>query len=197
LEEERDTVSTVTRTWLAFAALGTGMIHLALVISSPLPIAAILLLLGLVEFAWGVLTFIRERISYPRWVLFGALLPILLWGLLAAAATALEAPAIASSLGLAALGFATVLELFVAVVLAVQLRRGVDFSKPSRMPSPVRYLSGLLVGGLVVAALTTPALAATEAGVYAQPHGEHSDSFVPRVNSTDTSVLNLPEHPGH
>ena len=190
-------MSTVTRTWLAFAALGTGMIHLALVISSPLPIAAILLLLGLVEFAWGVLTFIRERISYPRWVLFGALLPILLWGLLAAAATALEAPAIASSLGLAALGFATLLELFIAVVLAVQFRRGVDFSKPSKMPSPVRYLSGLLVGGLVVAALTTPALAATEAGVYAQPHGEHSDSFVPRVNLTDTSVLNLPEHPGH
>ena len=189
-------MSTITRTWLAFAALGTGMIHLALVISSPLPIAVVLLILGLIEFGWGVLTFVRERIAHPRWVLLGALLPILLWGLLTAIATALEAPAIASSLGLTALGFATLLELFVAGTLAVQLRRGVDFSAPSRMPSAVRYLSGLLVGGLVVAAMTTPALAATEAGVYAQPHGEHSDSFVPRVG-TDTSVLNIPEHPGH
>ena len=190
-------MSTVTRTWLAFAALGTGMIHLALVISSPLPIAAVLLLLGVVEFGWGVMTFMRERIAYPRWVLFGALLPILLWGLLTAAATALQTPTVASSLGLTALGLATLLELFVAVVLAVQLRRGVDFSAPSRMPSAGRYLTGLLIGGIAVAALTTPALAATEAGVYAQPHGEHSDSFVPRVGTTDTSVLDLPEHPGH
>jgi hypothetical protein len=189
-------VSTITRTWLAFAALGTGMIHLALVISSPLPIAVVLLLLGVVEFGWGVLTFVRERIAHPRWVLFGAVLPIVLWGLLTAVATALEAPAIASSLGLTALGFATLLELFIAGTVAVQLRRGIDFSAPSRMPSAVRYLSGLLVGGLVVAAMTTPALAATEAGVYAQPHGEHSDTFVPRVDS-DISELDLPEHPGH
>lgn len=189
-------MSTVTRTWLAFAAIGIGMIHLALVISSPLPIAVVLAILGLVEFAWGVMTFVRERIAFPRLVLAGALAPILLWGLLVAAATALKDAELSSSLGLTALGIATLLELFVAGTIAVQLRRGVDFSTPSRTPAAGRYLLGLTVGGLIVAGLTTPALAATEAGAYAQPHGEHSDSFQPR-QSGDISQLNLPEHAGH
>jgi hypothetical protein len=48
-----------------------------------------------------------------------------------------------------------------------------------------------------VAAITTPALAATEAGLYAQPHGGHSDSFEPRVDDTDDVVFNIPEHAGH
>ena len=186
-------MSTITRTWLAFAALGTGMIHLALVISSPLPIAMVLTVFGVVEVAWGVMTFIRERIAAPRLVLAGALLPIGAWGLLVAAAAAFDNPELASSVGLTAMGIAAILELFVAGVIAVKLRRGTDFSAPSRMPrSAAVYLGGLMVGGVLVAGLTTPALAATEAGIYAQPHGEHSDTFQPKID--EEIILNLPDH---
>ena len=190
-------MSTVTRTWLAFAALGTGMIHLALVLGSPLPVAVVLVIFGVAELAWAVHTFRRETIAAPRLVLLGALLPILLWGMLLLAAATLETPEVASSLSLTAMGLAAVLELFAAGVIAVQLRRGVDFAAPTRTPKAGPYLAGLFVGGMIVAAITTPALAATEAGLYAQPHGEHSDDFVPRVDETEGITFNIPEHPGH
>jgi hypothetical protein len=188
-------MSTVTRTWLGFAAIGVGMIHLALVISSPFPIAVVLTIFGVVELVWGVLAFMRERIVFPRLVLVGALVPVLFWALVVGAATAFENPQLASSLGFTALGIATLLELYIAAVIAIQLRRGVDFSAPSRTPAAGRYLLGLVLGGTVVALMTTPALAATEAGVYAQPHGEHSDSFQPRERSADYE-FDLP-HTGH
>ena len=35
-------MSTITRTWLAFAAIGTGLIHFALVVGSPLPLGIVL-----------------------------------------------------------------------------------------------------------------------------------------------------------
>lgn len=190
-------MSTVTRTWLAFAALGTGMIHLALVLGSPLPVGVALVIFGAIEITWAVLTFRRESIAVPRLVLLGALLPILLWGMILAAATTLEAPEVASSLSLTAMGLAAVLELFAAGVIAVQLRRGVDFAAPSRTPKAGVYLAGLVVGGMIVAGITTPALAATEAGLYAQPHGEHSDTFTPRVDETEGITFDIPEHPGH
>jgi hypothetical protein len=190
-------MSTVTRTWLAFAALGTGMIHLALVLGSPLPVGVALALFGVIEVAWSIVTFRRETIAAPRLVLLGALAPLLLWGMLLTAAAALGAPELASSLSLTAMGLAAVLELVAAGILAVQLRRGVDFSAPSRTPKAGVYLTGLVAGGMLVAAITTPALAATEAGLYAQPHGEHSDSFEPRVDDGDDVVFDIPEHAGH
>jgi hypothetical protein len=41
-----------------------------------------------------------------------------------------------------------------------------------REPRPGRTIAGLLAGAAIVAALTTPALAATDAGEHAVPHGE-------------------------
>ena len=45
----------VTRMWLAFAAICTGIIHAALAATAPLPLAVPLALLGLAELAWGAL----------------------------------------------------------------------------------------------------------------------------------------------
>ncbi|MCU1405264.1 MAG: hypothetical protein JWQ43_1567 [Glaciihabitans sp.] len=188
-------MSTVTRTWLAFAALGTGMIHLALVISSPLPIAIVLVLIGVAEIGWGVLTFVRDRIARPRLVLVAAVAPIVLWAAVVLAAAATGTAAVGADLGFSALAIAAVLELFVAGVLAVQLRRGINFAAPSRTPPAGRYLLGLVLGGLAVASLTTPALAATEAGLYAQPHGQHRDGVEPRIPSD--VVLDNSGHTGH
>ncbi len=49
-------LSPIVRGWLAFAALGTGLIHLALAVSAPLPLAVAFGAIGFVEFAWGVVS---------------------------------------------------------------------------------------------------------------------------------------------
>jgi hypothetical protein len=164
-------VSTVTRTWMAFAALGAGFIHWALVITSPVPVAVVLLAVGAAEVGWGILTLVRERIAKPRLALFAALVPTLLWGLVVAAAAVSATPSVASYLGFSSLGAATLFELFIGIVLAVQLRRGADLTAATRTPPAGRYLLGLVVGGVVVGAILAPALAATDAGSYAQPMG--------------------------
>jgi hypothetical protein len=158
--------STVTRTWLAFAAIGTGLIHVALVIGAPLALGIVFAVLGLVEFGWGVLTFAREGVAYPRAVLAGALLPVLGWGLLLAASTA--SGTIAAALPFLPLAVTTLFELFIALTVAVHLRRAPDDAP--RVPSVGRYLGGLAVGLVVVVGLTAPALAATQVASYGQPH---------------------------
>lgn len=166
---------TITRTWLAFAAIGTGLIHFALVIGSPLALGLVLAALGLIEFGWGVLTFARDTVVLPRVALVVAIVPVLLWGLLLAISTVADVPGIGASLPFVPLAIATVFELFAAATLAVHLRRA-EASAP-RIPSVARYLVSLMLGGLVVAGLTTPALAATQAGQIAQPHTEPAYEF--------------------
>lgn len=169
-------MSTIIRTWVAFAAIGTGLIHVALVVGSPLALGIVLAIVGLVEFGWGVLIFARETIAYPRVVLVGALVPVLGWGLLLVTSSVSEAPGIAAALPLLPMLIATLFEMFIAVAIALHIRRPAEAAQP-RVPGVSRYLISLALGGLVVAALTTPALAATEAGTYAVPHGEHTGGF--------------------
>lgn len=72
------------------------------------------------------------------------------------------------------------------------LRRLAD-SPPDRAarPTPGRLLLALFAGAILVAAVTTPGLAATTAGDFAVPHGEHSDS------GPDRADLAKLEHSGH
>ncbi|CAN5177682.1 hypothetical protein BH11ACT4_BH11ACT4_10140 [soil metagenome] len=157
-------MTTITKAWLAFAAVGAGLIHFALVVGSPLPLGIVLAVVGLAEFGWGVVTFAREDVALPRLVLVGALAPLLAWGLLLVTSTAAENPSIARSLPLFPLAIAALFELFIAVTLAAHLRRLGSARPAPRPPGIGRYLLGLAAGALLVAALTTPALAATQAG---------------------------------
>ena len=196
-------MSQIVRTWLGFAAIGAGLVHLALVISSPLPIAAVALLLGVAEVTWGVVTFARDSVPVPRVASAVAIVPLLAWSLMVVIATLLDAAWLGASLPLLPMAIASIFELFVAAVLATHLRRvqnagGTDRSAAA--PSAGRYLVGLMAGALLVGALTTPALAATEAGRYAQPHGSHDSDFVPAEDSGESGTLTgirLPEHGGH
>jgi hypothetical protein len=176
-------MTTVTRTWLAFAAIGTGLIHVALVIGSPLGLGIALAVLGLAEFAWGVLTFARDTVPFPRAALVAALLPIVGWALLLVTSSVSQMPAIAASIEFVPLAVASLFELFIATVLGVHLRRRGDAA--AKPPGVRRYLLGLSAGALAVAALTTPALAATQAGLSAQHHGDPG---------TTPFELILPEH---
>jgi len=177
-------MSVITRSWLSFSAIGAGVIHLALVISSPLAIGIPLVLLGVAELAWGVLILVTDRLLWPRLAQAGAITPLLLWSLLTVTATLLSAPQITSSLRFLPMGIATIFELFIAGVLSVVLRRQsekdnatqteteTEQSSPVGKPaSAVKYLSAVIIAGVLVGALTTPALAATQAGTVAIEHG--------------------------
>ena len=200
----------ITRTWLGFAAIGAGLIHLALVVGSPAPLAVPLLLLGVAEFGWGVLTFARDTLIAPAAARVAAVVPIVAWSLLVVVSTLLQEPAIVASLVFVPMAAAIVFEVFIAAVLSVHLRRvaaaratdGAQTNAAARAAASVtppagRYLLALGAGALVMAGLTTPALAATEAGRFAQAHGEHSADFVPEPKDDDPlSGLLLPEHDG-
>ena len=183
-------MSVITRSWLSFSAIGAGVIHLALVISSPLAIGIPLVLLGVAELTWGVLILVTDRILLPRLAQAGAITPLLLWSLLTVTATLLAAPQITSSLRFLPMAIATIFGLFIAGVLSVVLRRQAETqtmtateietetetetqqSTPVVKPaSAVKYLSAVIIAGVLVGALTTPALAATQAGTVAAEHG--------------------------
>ena len=194
-------MSQIRRAWLGFAAIGAGLIHLAMVVSSPVPVAIVLVGLGVTEFGWGVLTFAKERLIGASAARIVAIGPMVVWSMLVLAATLSDAAWLASFLPLIPMAIATVFELFAVAVLSLHLRlsRETDaaVSTPAS-PSVGRYLLAVTVGGILVGALTTPALAATEAGKYAQPHGEHNADFVPaQIDSNPLSDLFLPDHEQH
>ncbi|MEV8252700.1 hypothetical protein AB0O95_01915 [Rhodoglobus sp. NPDC076762] len=199
-------MSAITRTWIAFAAVGTGLIHVALVIGSPLALGIPLAILGVVEFGWGILAFTRDTLPFTRIAMVVAVTPLVAWALLMTAASVFQNPALGASLDVVPWGIAALFQLFVAGTLAFHKRRAREgTSVTASAPSAGRYLIALTVGALAVAALTTPALAATEAGIYAQPHGEHDGSFTPQRDipvdeDSDEGVddmFNLPSHEGH
>ncbi|WP_010204469.1 hypothetical protein [Salinibacterium sp. PAMC 21357] len=195
-------MSAITRTWIAFAAVGAGLIHVALVIGSPLALAIPLGLLGIVEFGWGVFAFTREQLPTPRAAIVVAVAPLVAWGLLVGAASSLQIPALASLMDVVPWGIAAIFQLFVATSISLQARRIREGrQRASTAPGAARYLTALMLGALAVSALTTPALAATEAGIYAQPHGEHDGSFTPQRDSpagdVPEVVFDVPSHTGH
>lgn len=173
----------IVRTWMAFAAIGAGLIHVALVLGSSLPLGIAFAVLGLAQFGWGVLTFARDSVPLPRVALVVALAPIVIAG----AASGFGLAVIPGSVRLLPLAVASLFELFIAGVLASQVRRGARKEASPVTPAVGRYLLGLLVGGLVVASLTTPALAATEAGQHAQPHG----------GDAGLGTISFPSHGAH
>ncbi len=146
-------MSTILRTWVAFVALGAGIIHCDLALDAP-PWAAVLLgMLGAAEILWGALTFARDVVPVPRVALAVAIAPTLLW------VVALVTHTVPASVSPVSLGIASLLTLAGAAILGVGRRR------PAAPPPPVvRYVVALAAGALVVIALVTLALAAPPGG---------------------------------
>ena len=156
------TMSAIVRVWLSFAALGTALIHFALALDAPLALAATLGALGLVEFAWGIVAFVRDPVA-PRAAIAVAILPIVAWGVLLPVVVSAGMREVAASLDLLPLAVASLFELFIVAVLGSHLRR--DSQHTTAKPSTARYVVGVAAGALVVAALTGSALAAAQVGV--------------------------------
>ena len=147
----------VTRSALGFAALGAGLVHLALAVGALPGLAVGLAAVGGVEFLWGVLAVSRPGVPLPRVALAGALVPPVAWVVLLLLGTAGPRP-----LPMLA---ATALDLAVAGGLALALRR-------APRAEPRHPGVGIAIAGLVVAAITVPALIATEAAAQLPPPHE-------------------------
>ncbi len=181
----------ISRLWLAFAAVGAGTIHLAVGASAPVLLAIAMVGFGIAELGWGVATLVRGRLMAPDPALYGALIPVLVWGLTATLGSGFGLPAGSTGLPLFPMMVASLFGLFIAGTLAVgrrAARRGILATAEEAGAVPARgagqtdappaaqggrFLVALTIGALVFSGLTTPALAATEAGAHAVPHGSH------------------------
>lgn len=189
-------MSQILRSWLAFAAIGAAVIHLALVVSSPLPIAIPLTAIGVAEAGWAVATLSRGRLVLPRAAVAGALGPLVAWALLLVAAMVFGNGAIASLLAFVPMAVAALFELFIASVISVHVRRASErhgdiVPEPRRGGNASLYLLGMFAGAMIVAGLTTPALAYTQAG-HDGPHAGHHGG-----TADDTFQVHAPGHFGH
>ena len=188
-------MSDTSRSIMALTALGAGLVHLAVGAGSPLAAAVGLCALGLVELVWGLAVLSRGRTLLPTAMLIGSLAPVALWGLLVTVRVTGGASGLTDFLPLGPLAAASALNLATALFLARERRsRGTEpaAESPSAQPArPGRYLLGMVLGAMAVAGVVTPALAATNAGTYAVPHGEHG-------TAPTESNLDLPgTHSGH
>jgi hypothetical protein len=159
--------------WTAIAAWGGGLIQLALgagLITAEgdpaIRVAGILLaVIGAVAIGWGAATLARGRTVVPRLGVAGSLAGICM--------TAVALSLDPARVSVVAVAVTVVLLVAVALGCALGLRRATRRDLSLRGPQAARpHLLGLIVGAVVVAGLVTPALAATEAGQHAVPHGE-------------------------
>ncbi|NQX28244.1 hypothetical protein HQQ81_12925 [Microbacteriaceae bacterium VKM Ac-2854] len=144
---------TLIRQWAAFAALGAGLVHIALGAGSAAGPAIALIGAGAVELLWAVLVLARGRILAPRASATVATAYVGAW---------IAAILIGDGFGVDPLPMlaAVLLDLAVAGIAIASLRSpGVD-----RDPTAGRMLVGAFAGALIVAGIATPALAATPAG---------------------------------
>ncbi|WP_105036210.1 hypothetical protein [Cryobacterium aureum] len=170
----------VIRMWLGFAALGAALIHLAVGAGAPLPLSILLVGFGLAELGWAVVTLSQTRPVAIR-VVFGAtLIPVLVFATTATLGSGLGVSAAETGLPMYPMVIASLFNLYLAGSLAVIIRKKANTSPSTErtrkvaQPGGWRFLTALVVAGLVVSGLTTPALAATNAGLYAVPHGAPS-----------------------
>jgi hypothetical protein len=115
-------VSLLIRHWLALAALGAALIHLAVGAGAPPAVMAALLVIGVAEGAWAVAVLRSDRLPAASWAVVGALVPVAGWALLVTAAVVMSAPGITSGLPAIPVLAATLLDLVVAAVVGRHLR---------------------------------------------------------------------------
>ncbi|WP_316310681.1 hypothetical protein [Clavibacter michiganensis] len=166
-------MSLLIRHWLALAALGAALIHLAVGAGSPPAAMVALLLIGVAEGAWAIAVLRSDRLPVPGWAALGALVPVAGWALLVTAAVVMSAPGITSDLPAIPMLAATLLDLVVAAVVGRHLRSRAESEAQAActaveatFPADVLVGSGAsLPSAAVSPAVAAPALpAATAAG---------------------------------
>jgi len=153
-------MASIPRAWLCLALIAAGLIHLSLALGSAAGIGVLLALIGLVEFGFAVVVMAIGRVPAPRVVLGASLLPLAVWVI---AVAVLRDTSTSSALLFVPLAISTILELLVAALAGLHLREQRAGRSPASTPSTRRYLLSVVIGALVIATATAPALAATQA----------------------------------
>lgn len=163
----------VARSWAGFALLGAGLVHLAEVrthLDLNLVHGSFFVAVGAAQVGVGLMSMAR-RVPAPRVVVAGQLAVLAVWALSRTVGLPVGPEAsTAEAVGRADL-LAVGLGLVAVTSILVGNRAVADAGR--RVVRPARYLAAVGAGAVLVAGLTTPALAATEAGEHARPHGHH------------------------
>jgi heme/copper-type cytochrome/quinol oxidase subunit 2 len=162
------------RSWPMFAALGAGLVLTAVAAGAGGAPAAVLVGCGVAALAQGAFSLREGQVVAPVATVSGCL------ALLAGSAAVVVA-GVAGVLGIAVLPLLAA-DLFVLVVAfgaVAELRRrrrdrvaGASASATAREPRRRLPVIGMVAAAALTAGLATPALAATEAGDSAVPHGQ-------------------------
>ncbi|MCU1636043.1 MAG: hypothetical protein JWQ68_1282 [Cryobacterium sp.] len=170
---------------LALVALGAGLVETAVGAGTRVVPGTAFVAWGLAHLAWAVWLLYRGRIVGAGPALAVSLLAVLAWpALVVLAGKEVGWQDLLRPLPLLAIA---VLNLAIAVTLVADLRRARSESVSAGVPAAHRrsagaYFTCFVVVAAAVAALVTPALAATPAGDSAVPHGEHLILDIPGVH---------------
>jgi hypothetical protein len=164
----------VIRFWAGFAALGAGLVHLAVVqehLSEGWPFGLFFAVLGVLQIGWAAFALLIDVLPMPR--RFAALnaAVILLW--LVSRTVGLPVgpePWEAEAVGTADL-LCSGLEVVLIALLVVSIRRSAGEESPSLTKVQRRLV---VVGALAVAAVTVMALADTDPSRMGHHHSAHS-----------------------
>ncbi|KQZ09394.1 hypothetical protein ASD23_14175 [Agromyces sp. Root1464] len=164
------------RSWPMLAALGAGLVLLALAAGAGGAMLPALASAGVAALGWGGLALRAGRVIAPSTTL--VVTAVALVGMAAAVSTGAAAMTDVAPGPLAA---ASAFIVVVALSAGLELRARARLARAGAHPGGTRdaaasdtaRLLGLVAGAALVAALATPALAATEAGESAVPHGTH------------------------
>ncbi|WP_348789521.1 hypothetical protein [Leifsonia sp. NPDC080035] len=161
-------VAPTTRAFLAVAALGAGLLHAALAPGAPLPLLVAFVAVAAAELGWAAAALARDRPPLFAAVPALALVPLGIWAALATTGATTSGGTVLS-LPFLPMGVASLLDLAVAGVAAVVLRR--RRSRGDREAAPqsgaLRFVAALALSASAVCAVTIPALGATDAGIAA------------------------------
>lgn len=157
------------RTWPGLAAIGAGLIHLGSAAGTTPPVLVPLVLIGVAELLWGVVALSRPVPPAAKGaaVAIGGVLLLTAVALLLPPSAARHGGQVALGVPAAAFGGAGVLDVVVAVLLAVHLG---GFGRPTGESRPARFLIAAAGAAAVVAVVTTQSLAATSVGGTMQMH---------------------------
>jgi hypothetical protein len=151
------------RTWPGLAAIGAGLIHLGSAAGTRPEILTPLAILGVAELLWGVLALARPVLPAVRAASIGVGTALVLGvvALLLPPSAARHGSSVDLGVPAGSFAGAGVLDLAVAVLLAVHIGRG---RRPAGESGPLRFLLAAGAAAAVVAILTTKSLAATSVG---------------------------------
>jgi len=171
----------VARCWAGFASLGAGLVHLAVVqehLAEWWVYGVFFAVTGAAQILWGLGALARDRVPFLRLVAAGNIALVALWATTRTVGIPIgPEPWTTEAVGRADV-LCVVLELATALALGAAARAQARDARSTTVSTALsttvsttrrgmgagRFVALMFAGALVVAAVTTPALAATESG---------------------------------